>query len=493
MISINPTASRMSFSHPLTQLVTLSHTLPTDSLTYEQKQVRDRNIAINAGANTPAEQVQAWLADRATETTRRYAEHWLFSWHLVQLILFILGLVTGVGLSSLVLQYDGSQPINIIAAWLVLVGLPFTLMCLWLLTLLPFKFPLVSLLSEVLQRALFQPVSQWLLHRLNKPQMTSHQNALGFTPSRRLLFAMSNVLMQWFALGVGLGALGGALYLLASSDLAFAWSTSFGIEATRLHTITTKLAAPFAAFFEIAVPSLELVENSQYFRLEEAADRQFTQNNAANQLTQWWPFLIASIGFYTVLPRIFTLLIAYYQLKRSLYSELRALPDYAGLIARMNAPLVTTTGQNIESNKRIDTPEPAPEAVRFSLVAPLVNWGAIEITPEQLEPGLENIGLSAQGHFSAGGRNSRQQDREVINQLQAARAESVLILVKAWEPPLLEFRDWLVQLRGVISGSIIVLLVDPDNRQPQEADLSMWRADLQQLADQALYVQGLPL
>ncbi len=483
----------MSFRHPLAKLIALNHTLPTDSVSYEQKQQRDRNIAIQAQVYSPAEQVDAWLADQANDTTRNLAEHWLFSWQLVQLILFILGLVSGAGLSSLVLHYDGSQPINIIAATIVLVGLPFALMCLWLLTLLPFKFPVISLLSEVIQRTLFQPISQWLLRRLNKPQINSQRNTLGFTPSRNLLFAMSNALMQWFALGVGLGALGSALYLLASSDLAFAWSTSFGIEASQLHAFTGVLSAPFAGLFEVAVPSIELIENSHYFRLEEAANQQFRQENAADQLTRWWPFLIASIGFYTVLPRIFTLFIALRRLKRRILNEIHNLPDYAGLIARMNAPLVTTTQQHVQSNEKISAPKSAEETIQFALTAPIVNWGAIDIAPDRLEPALAKMGLSAQEHFSAGGRNSRQQDRDVINRLQKSQAQGVVILVKAWEPPLLEFRDWLGHLREVISGSIIVLLVDPDNQQPQAADLSMWRTDLHQLADQALYVQGLPV
>ena len=483
----------MSLKHPLTKLIALDECLPADTLNYEEKLQRDRKISVDAKANTPGKQIDAWLASQSSGACQNKAERWLFSWHVVQLILLFIGLVFGAGLASLVLQYDGTQPINIISAWIVLAGLPFLLMCLWLLTLLPFRFPAISLLSEVVQRSIFQPLSAWILRHLNKSQNHGAADKRVFMPGQKLLLSMSNVLMQWFAFGMGLGVLLTSLYLLASSDLAFAWSTSFGIQAASLHTITNTISAPFVSFIEAAAPSLDLIKSSHYFRLEEAASQQFTADKAADQLTQWWPFLVASVATYAVLPRILTLLIARNQFKKTVLTDIKALPEYASLIARMNAPLVTTTHINSPKNSDILETAPPPKPMHFSLSAPLINWGQIKIEPALLEQALSNVGLQVESRFEAGGRNSTQEDTKIIAQLQQLKADDALILVKAWEPPLLEFKDWLGQLRKTIKGSIIILLLDPDNSHPSAADISLWRADLQQLADSGLYIEGLSL
>lgn len=483
----------MPTRHPLIKLLALSESLPADALSHEQKQQRDRQIAVAADAHTPSRQVDAWLEDQASTSTLNNAEHWLFSWQLVQLTLWVIGLLLGAGICGVALRYTGAEPINILSAWVVLVGLPFLLMILWLLTLLPFKLPVVALLSSVIQRAIFLPFGQWLMRHLNKAQTSTASHTPRLTASRSLLFSMSSMLMQWFAFGVGLGSLFTALYLLASSDLAFAWSTSFAVEAPRLHAITSVIATPFSAIVSSTEPSLELIQNSHYFRLKAAADHQFSSQNMADQLTHWWPFLIASIIFYAVVPRIATVFISHARFKQSVISDMHALPDYPGLIARMSSPLVSTIHSNSTTTASIDRPTTMPKSVPLSLTAPMVNWGQIDIPDETLEQALANMSLGMDMLLQAGGQNTIQQDADIIQSLGQKQSEDVMVMVKAWEPPLLEFRDWLGQLRQVIKGSIIILLVDLDHGQPRQIDISTWRLDLQQLGDTGLHVEGLTL
>ena len=62
-----------------------------------------------------------------------------------------------------------------------------------------------------------------------------------------------------------------ALALVVFTDLAFGWSTTLEVSASRIHDLARALALPWRAALPEAVPSLELVEVSRYFRAAGAA------------------------------------------------------------------------------------------------------------------------------------------------------------------------------------------------------------------------------
>ncbi len=479
-------ADQLSHRHLLAQLLELKEALQSDQQAYDDQLRRDRQIALDSNANTANGQLNAWLNNQSTSKSQRSAGRAVFSWHLVQLSLFALGVLTGIALSSVMLQYDGSQPINLIEVWLILVGLPFTLMLLWLFSILPFRLPGITFLSESIRQVFFQPLSQWLFKRLGSTTLSRWDH----DSKSALLMSLSSSLMQWFGFGVAIASLLTTLAILASSDLAFVWSTSFDITETSLHQLTAWLSIPFS-FWQGAEPSMELIQISHYYRLDETKST-LTNPDTARQLTQWWPFLVASIAVYSLLLRFLTLLLSLRLSHRAIQQEISALPGYSSLLARMNAPLVSTTSYHKEP-----VPPSSPQAnitnIQFSLTAPVVNWGQTPLDQTSLTSALASMGFTATKQFQAGGSRSSVADQQTIAEISQLKPDGALILVRAWEPPLLEFKDWLKALRHQIDGAIVILLVDPDNSVPSEFNLLLWRDDLQSLADPQLYIEALPL
>lgn len=491
----------------LIQLIALADALPADKASLTEKQQRDRQIAQNlakpassptdrdssakrAHEQPPLTQIDAWLNTIGSPETRQQAQHWARGWQLSQTLVGVLGVLSGIGVGAVTLYYDGSAPINIVDVWLVLVGLPLLMWLLWLLTLLPFRLPLISALSELIQHGLFAPLQGWLQKRFSADKATtSILNRFSAHWKTHLL----GVLMQQFALGLTAGSLLALLYLLASSDLAFAWSTSLAISAEQFHQLTHRLAWPFAHFFAEASPGLALVESSQFFRLDDTRAQQFSAE-APSQLTQWWPFLAASIAFYAVLPRLIGVWLAKALLKRATRAELLAFPGVSALLARMNAPTLLTTPDTPQP----DTATPAERLYKpreWSLRAPLVCWGKLDTEIKTLKSALKKVGLDVEQVYQAGGLASLDDDQQLIEKLVKADAQGVLLAVKSWEPPMGEFRDWLATLRtrGTKQMPVIVLLLDVQEGVPAETDIAVWQADLEALNDPNLHIEPVAL
>ena len=81
-------------------------------------------------------------------------------------------------------------------------------------------------------------------------------------------------------------------------DLAFGWSTTLQTSVPAYHALVEQLAWPWRGWLPGAVPGLELVEQSRYFRLggEAPADPE--------RLGAWWPFLAMLWLCYVLLPVI---------------------------------------------------------------------------------------------------------------------------------------------------------------------------------------------
>src|SRR5690606_41608770 len=118
-------------------------------------------------------------------------------------------------------------------------------------------------------------------------------------------------LLRWsqtFALWFQLTALAVSLVLVVFTDLAFGWSTTLTtgdplLDARRVHRATAVVAAPWRWIIPDAQPSLELIEESRYFR---AASGAVSAREAA-RLGGWWRFVVLTIVVYGVLPRVITL------------------------------------------------------------------------------------------------------------------------------------------------------------------------------------------
>jgi hypothetical protein len=317
-------------------------------------------------------------------------------------------------------------------------------------------------------------------------------NAVAMAPAARWLVSFWS---QLFSVAFNVGALLAVFYLIAFSDLAFGWSTTLAFDSTRFHAIVTALSWPWHALVPEAVPSMKLVEASRYYRLDTGVLGNTTSAGQAAQLGGWWPFLVAALVSYGLLPRLITLSISGQRLRHHLRDALVRLPGAPELLARMNSPLISTAAPQPEVSHAMEAVVAAPRAQPANGSHPftLVAWSGSVANAETLRPRLSAIGIEQEGLRHAGGAQSTEEDQATIAALCTGREQGVAIIVKAWEPPLLEFVDFVQQVRARCgAGQPIVVLLWGGGGSVSDSDLQVWSLTLRPLKDPNLHVEAIP-
>jgi hypothetical protein len=466
---------------------------------------RDRAIGLRLRDFPPrsVQQVAAWLdeAGQGTLPGRRVlAVQRVTNW-----VLVALGLALGWGAGQVLLQYDGRQPINVVAALSVLVGLQLLLVLFLILALLPrgawLRLPGAGALQD--GAILFSPGQLRRLARRFLPQeyRQAAEHLLAAGSAHRRLFARVEkwalvVSAQGFAVAFNVGALAACGALIAFTDLAFSWSTTLHLEAAQLHRITQTLAAPWAWLFPQAEPSLALIEATRYFRFKEGLLTPGVGTDPA-RLGGWWPFLVACIAFYGLGPRVVLLTLARHRYARAVHDAFRHTPGLPDVLDRLNSELVETRAVQPETDGSLVEAGFAPQG--DASPAPtgrpcyVVSWAQPELGIDKAAAlARRHSGWSAVGVVHAGGTNSLASDREAIERIRTGSTspqDPVLLLVKAWEPATLEVLDFLQELRHAlgIGRTIAVMPLGRDDGgalgSPRPAELQQWRQRIQAVGD----------
>ncbi|WP_347329491.1 DUF2868 domain-containing protein [Marinimicrobium locisalis] len=167
------------------------------------------------------------------------------------------------------LSYAPSGRLNVLWLWLLWAGLPLL-------------GALASLAVSAIGRG-----RPWLFHWRGW--------RFHWYPSRAQRWQMLYYLqLLWLVVGAGL--LVGFSTLLLFSDLAFGWSsTLLGSERPPV-SLFNWLSAPWQGLWPGAVPDAALLEATRYVRIAPA-------HGGVARAGDWWPFLMASLLFYNLLPR----------------------------------------------------------------------------------------------------------------------------------------------------------------------------------------------
>ena len=221
--------------------------------------------------------------------------------------LAIVGLGTGWSTGALLLAYTGAIPINVLNfVGTVVIGqlliLPFTVITLTKdlnLNSSPYVGPVLHLAKQLLYRMA-------RVRSLTDPLNVEVQSALSFHRLyRRVELWLILLLLQIFAIAFNSGVLLSAFYLVATTDLAFSWATTLNLDALQISQFVDLLALPWSGLWPAAVPSVELIEATQYVRLG-GSYLPTSESGALSRsiTTGWWPFLIAATLFYGLFPRL---------------------------------------------------------------------------------------------------------------------------------------------------------------------------------------------
>lgn len=322
--------------------------------------------------------------------------------------LWLLSFLAGTLLGAVALSYTSEGRINLLWVWLLWAGLPF----------------LGSLIALL---ALIRPPT--------RPWVTRFQRSLSsyWQPQpHQLWWLLSQLNGLWVVFGLGLLAV--FLLLLLFSDLAFGWSSTLLTDGERLSQWIATLSLPWQTFWPQAVPNLDLIEQTRFARIE-SSDTSFAL------ASRWWPFLMASLLFYNLLPRLLL----------------------TGL-CRWRALILSRQKLNIHSTQ--------PAASQPSASAPLnqeqaANWQNVHCiywqTPPPSEPAKPYLSL---------GLGSWQEEEEAWATWLEKPPEKLLWKVAARQTPLAELGDKIHQAHQLGIHQALQLQATPkDSRH-----LASWQA-----------------
>lgn len=483
-------------SHALTQpalpdLLTIAAAIEHDQqLPDEQRRALDRELAtpLLPLADRPVVQLAAWaraVAEHAPPVAQR-AEHAATAVRWVTGLAALLGLLLGVGVSLGVFYYDGSGRINVLAVLAVFVALPLALLLPLVVAMLPKRIasvvPGVGPLAELLRAISVGRVAALGVRLLPRAMRDSVAWASDrFVAERKVYGHVQKwAVLAWSQL-VAVMFTGGAiitlLCLVTFSDLAFGWSTTLRVDAADVHALTEALAVPWAAMDD-AVPTRALVERSRYYRLESA------QGPAADPaaLGGWWPFLVMAMMCYGLLPRVVMWLICINARRRAVFAAADMTPGGHDVLRRLHRAALRHGAEDAEPDAGataagevpIDTTAPHADAVIIWADAPL---------DAAAPPGMD----ASTEPLHAGGASSVAADRAVIEQLAARTPKpTVMLAVKAWEPPMGEVLDFLRDLRAALGEGVAIHVLPVG--EATEAQRSDWPRRLSRLRDPWLRV-----
>ncbi|OZB19458.1 MAG: hypothetical protein B7X58_02725, partial [Marinobacter sp. 34-60-7] len=302
---------------------------------------------------------------------------------------------------------------------------------------------LLAVFTTVQSIAGWQPW-RWLLARLNR------------APAGDTLTQMQPVLMAQAAHTGGTAfALSGLLTLwamLTVQDLAFGWSTTFDTGSEAYHALVNLVAWPWQSLWPAAVPTLELVEATRFFRAQADA-----AGTAPGQWGQWWPFVVMLWSVWALLPRVLLLTLSRWLVNHRAQVLLRQHPDRQALLYRMETPTLDTGNQHNDASD-------LPDTRTRSAIKPLspsddvICWAGAG-DPE-LPAALASAGTRI---YQAGGRASLADDEQVLTRLAHRLPEqpyrSVVVVTRQWEPPTGELMDFLEQAHNRLpAGTMVDLL-----------------------------------
>jgi len=421
-------------------------------------------------------------------------------------ILFALGALAGTTLAWGVLSYSGDLPINLIAAFSLLVILP-----------LFFAFLSVALPGwRLARRGSYAGIFDgWfvgaILMRLCERFYALgggdlNQGRLALSESWGILRGRSGLysrVVGWFAyrlmqltgLAFSLGVFLTVLLRGLFTDLAFSWQTTARFSSELIHSVVSLIAFPWSGLADppLSHPTLEQVAGSRVF-LKEGL-----QNLSSADLQAWWYFLLWGVLTYTVLPRLFLYGI-------SIWRERQAWKKITFHDAGADALIRRMLHAQVKIGKESDREE---GGYPVNGVLPEESHGGLSplraLIPAELAggEGLERWQRELQRQFDAeiesidAVKVDEDHDAELFRSLSAGTKEEVVLLVlEGWQPCINATLEYLKTLRHHLGKDRLLIVtlagreINGARTSTPDLEFSVWKKRLASLADPSLQVHN---
>ena len=391
--------------------------------------------------NKPLEQLMAWVKENKQKLkTPLLSEVFTSYLYGISFTLIIVGFVVGFFSGVTLLNYNGHAPVNVIYFIAMVIALP----------LLTMTLTLFSMIKAHQSRSVLIHLSPsyWMekIVALLPREVQENLENLKLNPLLANWIVIKR--SQSIALFFSLGLLVALLLMVATKDIAFSWSTTLHVTPEAFHSFLNTLAFSWRSWFPSAVPSLELIEQSQYFRLGDGLSEEMIHN--ASKLGEWWKFLAFATLFYALILRFFMYMLARIGAKYAVKKSLLNLDGVSTLLQDINTPIISThakdTGETTQEVKRGNIQVVEQLDASYDVVQ---GWAMSESKLHVLNDSMKVMSPMV---FDVGGTNTLDEDTEIISKSKG----EVLLYVKAWEPPTMDFMDYLEALIERVDKVVVV-------------------------------------
>jgi len=479
-----------------------------EALDERERRRLDREIGMCAAGSDRVSLLRAWLAEAPSPALAARIRRIAPALRALSALVGSIGLFLGWLAASALLSLEVHEGrINIVASIAVLVLLPVLTWLFGLLGWLGVRLGRASghwgaghdlglgdglrrgLLGGLLLRAMPQSVRQDI--EVVMGRVAAHGRLYSDVRQGQLL-----LWAQLLGVGFGLGALLATLAFVVFTDLAFGWSTTLDVGAEPVHRIVRGMALPWGWLWPAASPSLELVETTRFFRVVREDHVPVVDPILYGG---WWPFLVMAIASYAWLPRVATAVAISLWLSRATATAMALTPGVDGLLDRLRTPFVDgrapseataeagAAGAGGRGAPLVDLRSWGRARAAEGSTPCLIRWAGAEPGGAKGEPWDPLPGASpgrSPWVGDAGGGQSLEADAELARACARAGG-AVLVCVRGYEPPLLDFMDFLDALRadlGPERGIAVALLGG------REAEIAAWRRRIAARGDARLVV-----
>ena len=445
----------------------------------------------------------------------------LYRW--IVYVLVITGFLSGISMAYSFLAYHGTRPINVTIFFAVFIFFHVLLFSLTLFALAGRFFTgrtgnrgfHHSIVHTLLSGLFFKGVPR-ILKKIGSSLGEKGIATIEYIASlirmrnreyRLVFFWPFFVLSSFFAAAFSAGALGGTLFRVAVSDMAFGWQSTLMTASDRIHGALAVICLPWSWFVPgtLAHPSLEQIEGSRILLKEGIATL------ATKDLVSWWPFLCLGIFFYAVLPRLMLIMVSFLAQKKSVGEFDFEKPRFKKLLVRMKSPIMDIrfdeplTGgagrQNpLPDPSVVDPLEPegsGPETV-LAEQTQLKGSHAVVLVPGTVYegdnlgavPGVirRNLFLDVRSTIPVSFDYS--EDKDLLVALAATSSDQVILLQEVWQPPIRGLLHYFVQLKTEIFADrpLWILLTQTPGQEPwvvdgEDINFKVWKRAIRQLGN----------
>ena len=447
----------------------LSQLLEKDRGTHEE----NRSFALEHPSllHQPKKLIFPWIKRHLskleeTQKEKKILEQLSIAGGILGFVSLLFGFLTGLGL----LSYSGEAPVNILYYLFFALCLP----------LFSMSLTLVSIFSN--GKILFT-FFYWIEKLILLSKFGSKLNGLNekIPPDIKKWIVIQRT--QLYSLFFSIGLLVALLLIVVSRDIAFAWSTTLSIEPISFHAFLESVALPWSSFCPSCVPSVSLVEISQYYRLGGTLHSDILQHSEG--LGEWWRFLAMATFIYAVLLRLLFWLLSTYGLNRALKRAFYSIDGVNKLIREFSSPYVSTSANSRENHLEIREDANVQSTIfknkRYQVT---LAWN---FSNEEMALIQDNKRIETKELYITGGNNSFNEDQEIAEKIKG----KILLCVKAWEPPTMDFMDFLeflIDNPQIEEIDMYPLGLAQHYYKAQKREVEIWKRKIESIESQKIWM-----